>query len=392
MAAAQPGPRSRRPGQDRDAAPRGVGRGLAHATGARRAAGPGRAGRPHRAAQPAAGQPPVGLPPPGVRGTGHRDQLQPRPEPGPGSRGRQRGGPGSRLTGAVARRRASRWCLQPARPHAAVMRRQGYLGWTASPRLRSGAREAGGRAGRSLGASGSGGGRSGRSPGARATVTAMEIIAITAIAVPGEVRSATAPAVAAPTPCMASMPAECRPRACPLNSSGVSAIRRCCSNRLAEATASLIVLEKGTATHPGERPWAGAHLPAYRERLASDPVTALLVRAALGRRWIADCFTLAPTGEGEPVLSEELARVRQRSPEVTREDLTISMGGPLPARLHRSDLPERAADLLDWLWTQTVLPYWPRRRRIMEADVVARTRQLSQGGWAAALADMRPGM
>jgi DNA-binding transcriptional ArsR family regulator len=161
---------------------------------------------------------------------------------------------------------------------------------------------------------------------------------------------------------------------------------------LAEATASLIVLEKGTATHPGERPWLDAHLPAYRARLASDPVTALLVRAALGRRWVADFFGFIPTGSSAPELGEELARVRQTPPEVARADLTQSLRGPLPAGLDRSDLPERAADLLEWVWTQTVLPYWPRRRRIMEADIVARTRQLSQGGWAAALADMRPGM
>jgi DNA-binding transcriptional ArsR family regulator len=161
---------------------------------------------------------------------------------------------------------------------------------------------------------------------------------------------------------------------------------------LAETTASLIVLERGTAAHPGERAWLGAHQPAYRERLAGDPVTTLLVRAALGRRWIADFLTLAPTGEGEPTFGEELARMRDRSPEAARADLTVSLDGPLPAGLHRSDLPERAADLLDWVWTQTVLPYWPRRLRIMEADIVARTRQLSQGGWAAALGDMRPGM
>ncbi len=161
---------------------------------------------------------------------------------------------------------------------------------------------------------------------------------------------------------------------------------------LAESTASLIVLQRGTAAHPGERAWLDAHRLSYRERLAGDPVTALLVRAALGRRWIADCFTFAPAGDGEPVLSEELARIRERSPEAARNDLTMSLGGPLPARLHRSDLPERAADLLEWVWTQTVLPYWPQRRQIMEADVVARTRQLSQGGWAAALGDMRPGM
>jgi len=161
---------------------------------------------------------------------------------------------------------------------------------------------------------------------------------------------------------------------------------------LAEATASLIALKRGTAAHPGERAWLDAHQPAYRERLAGDPVTALLVRAALGRHWIADFFTIAPTGEGEPTLGEELARIRERSPEVARTDLTVSLDGPLPASLHRSDLLERAADLLEWVWVETVLPDWPRRRRIMEADIVARTRQLSQGGWAAALSDMRPGM
>jgi DNA-binding transcriptional ArsR family regulator len=161
---------------------------------------------------------------------------------------------------------------------------------------------------------------------------------------------------------------------------------------LAEATASLIALERRTAAHPGERAWLDAHQPAYRERLAGDLVTALLVRAALGRRWIADFFTIAPTGEGEPTLGEELARIRERSPAAARTDLTVSLGGPLPASLHRSDLLERAADLLEWVWAETVLPDWPRRRRIMEADIIARTRQLSQGGWAAALSDMRPGM
>jgi Helix-turn-helix domain len=55
-------------------------------------------------------------------------------------------------------------------------------------------------------------------------------------------------------------------------------------------------------------------------------------------------------------------------------------------------LQQRAADLVEWVWTHTVVPYWPRRRRIIEADIVARTTRLGEGGWAAALADMRPGL
>src|SRR5262249_2597888 len=50
------------------------------------------------------------------------------------------------------------------------------------------------RAGKPLGSWGRGGVRLGRSPGASDKVTATEITAITAIAAPGEVHSATAPA------------------------------------------------------------------------------------------------------------------------------------------------------------------------------------------------------
>ncbi|MFD0664475.1 hypothetical protein [Thermocatellispora tengchongensis] len=64
-------------------------------------------------------------------------------------------------------------------------------------------------------------------------MTATEATAITAIAVAGPVCSATAPAIPAPTPCMVTIPAECRPRACPLISSGVRASSRSWSSRLA---------------------------------------------------------------------------------------------------------------------------------------------------------------
>ncbi|GAA2494004.1 winged helix-turn-helix domain-containing protein [Streptomyces gobitricini] len=161
---------------------------------------------------------------------------------------------------------------------------------------------------------------------------------------------------------------------------------------LAEAVSCLKTLERGTAAHPGEQGWLDAHVPLYRERLAGDPVTALLVRAALGRTWNADFVTPTPDGEGTGDFEEELERIRTWPPEVARADLTVSLGGPLPALLHRHDLPERMARLVEWVWTRTVLPEWPRRRRILEADVVARTARLSRGGWAGALDDMRSGM
>ncbi|CAM5472931.1 ArsR/SmtB family transcription factor [Streptomyces aurantiogriseus] len=157
----------------------------------------------------------------------------------------------------------------------------------------------------------------------------------------------------------------------------------------AETFASLKLLHAGVGAHPGEGAWLRAHLPGYRERIAGDPVTALLVRAGLGRHWIADFLTPTPR-EGES-LEDGVARVRAAAPADARAHLRISLAGELPAALERDDLPERAAALLEYVWEAAVRPYWERRRRVLEADVVARTAQVSRGGWAAVLDSLRPG-
>ncbi|MER6452889.1 ArsR family transcriptional regulator [Streptomyces sp900105245] len=158
---------------------------------------------------------------------------------------------------------------------------------------------------------------------------------------------------------------------------------------LAETFACLKLLHAGEGAHPGERDWLRAHLPGYRARSAADPVTALLVRAGLGREWIADFLTPAPRG-GEG-FADEVARVRSVAPAAARAQLRTALAGPLPDALDRDDLPERAAVLLEWVWRETVRPYWERRRRVLEADVVARTAQVSRGGWVSALDSLRPG-
>ena len=44
---------------------------------------------------------------------------------------------------------------------------------------------------------------------------------------------------------------------------------------LAETTASLMTLERGTGSHPGVREWFDRHHPAYRERLVADTAAAI---------------------------------------------------------------------------------------------------------------------
>ncbi|MEO3762250.1 winged helix-turn-helix domain-containing protein [Streptomyces sp. B5E4] len=160
---------------------------------------------------------------------------------------------------------------------------------------------------------------------------------------------------------------------------------------LAETLACLKTLARGTPSHPGERIWLDAHLPAYRARQAADPVTDELVRVGLLRPWNADFLTPTPTGAAGVTFEEELAAVRATPPDSARADVAVSLDGRLPERLRRDDLPQRAADIMDWVWRETVLPDWPWRRRIIEADIVARTAQVGQGGWAAALDALRPG-
>ncbi|GAA4322806.1 winged helix-turn-helix domain-containing protein [Actinomadura luteofluorescens] len=163
---------------------------------------------------------------------------------------------------------------------------------------------------------------------------------------------------------------------------------------LAETTACVKLLEKGAAAHPGERAWLDAHLPAYHLMLRRDPVTADLLDAALGARtrWNADFLTPPHPGAGSPPFQEELEVVRRTPPERAYADLEVWYGAPLPAELCRPDAPERIAGLLEWVWTHTVEPDWERRRRVIAADAVALAGFLGQGGWAAALDDMRPGM
>jgi hypothetical protein len=161
---------------------------------------------------------------------------------------------------------------------------------------------------------------------------------------------------------------------------------------LAETTASLMTLQRGAASHPGERAWLGTHRPGYRQRLAADPVAAAAVRAALGRNWIADMLAPAPLGAGEQPFAAELARIRAATPGQVAADLEVSLGGPLPEELRRPDVAGRLADLLQWVWDASVRPYWPDRRRVLEADILARSARLGAGGWVGALDGMRSGI
>lgn len=138
---------------------------------------------------------------------------------------------------------------------------------------------------------------------------------------------------------------------------------------------------------PTERAFAAAHADAFTEMLRAYPARAAVLAASFRARtadapgWIANYLATPPRGP-RPGFDEELAIVRAMDDVALRQDLETTARRPLPALLDDVGVVRPAVELLDWLWTRTVASDWPRRRRVLEADIVARTAQLARRGWA----------
>jgi DNA-binding transcriptional ArsR family regulator len=160
---------------------------------------------------------------------------------------------------------------------------------------------------------------------------------------------------------------------------------------LIETVAALIALVHGRP-RPETRNWYLSHHPAFTSYLADDPAFPALLDAVMRPRWIAD-FLCPPPADGDRTFADALRRVRMTSLEAAWSELeSMSADAPIPRVLNGVDIPARTADLLQWVWTQTVRSEWPRRRHLLEADIVARTRELSHDGWAVAIGELRPGL
>ena len=162
----------------------------------------------------------------------------------------------------------------------------------------------------------------------------------------------------------------------------------------AEVVGALGALRRPSS--PEQRAFHGAHGAAFAEWLAARPVAADLVRASSRRRsgdrpgWLA-AYLCLPPAVAHPSFEHELGLIACWSDEELREDLVTTTGGPLAPRLLEPGLVEVAVELVQWLWTHTVETDWPRREALLRADIVARTAQLAQQGWAAVLRDLGHG-
>src|SRR3954470_5081984 len=134
------------------------------------------------------------------------------------------------------------------------------------------------------------------------------------------------------------------------------------TSQLAETLAGLQMLW-APQVQPWHADWQRTHRPAFRDRLAADPVGAALLRTAFGRTWTADFLTVPPRAP-DLTLDEELTYLESLDDARIRSDLEF-VSGALPPVLDVDGLASVAAGLMRWTWDTTIRPDWPRRRRVL---------------------------
>ena len=157
---------------------------------------------------------------------------------------------------------------------------------------------------------------------------------------------------------------------------------------LSETVAALTAL---SAPYPSGAPWQRAfralHREAYLEMLAADEarraIASHLWRPRRGQTpgWMADFLSPPPIGP-DASFDDELAQLTAWDDDRIRAGIREFTDGPTPASLARPGLRDAVAGILQWVWTTTLVSDWPRRRRVLEADIIARTSRLASHGWA----------
>ena len=158
---------------------------------------------------------------------------------------------------------------------------------------------------------------------------------------------------------------------------------------LLETLAVLGQLATGTP-HPAHAAQHRAVATAFQARVSADPFARALLGQVLGNGWMPD-FMGRPPRPSETTFQAEIGRLRATDPDVATADLRRACGtAALPADARVSDPADAVADLLTWVWQHAVEADWPRRSRVLQADIIGRTTTLSRDGLAAALNDLNP--
>jgi DNA-binding transcriptional ArsR family regulator len=153
----------------------------------------------------------------------------------------------------------------------------------------------------------------------------------------------------------------------------------------AETVAALTILSSPDPPGlPWQRTFRALHREAYLEMLVADAtrqaIAGCLWRPRRGNTpgWMADFLGQPPLGP-DASFEDDLAQLDAWDDDRVRAEVLQYTGRRLPG----PGLRYAVTGILRWVWTTALVSEWPRRRRVLEADIVARTSLLASDGWAA---------
>ncbi|MDQ5831515.1 MAG: DUF5937 family protein, partial [Actinomycetota bacterium] len=142
---------------------------------------------------------------------------------------------------------------------------------------------------------------------------------------------------------------------------------------------------------------ASLHLPWVEDvRAAAREVDSTALLALIVPRGYMPDFLTPPPSSPLATFEEELELVRSTPNAQVRREMGHFLGRREPSETLRPFLeqPRRAlaelGDTLSQLWKRTLEAHWPRLRALLEADLLYRSRRLTEGGQAGLFADLHP--
>jgi len=142
---------------------------------------------------------------------------------------------------------------------------------------------------------------------------------------------------------------------------------------LAETIGALIALQR-QYSEPWIAPWVARNSDDFRDWLASDEVARGLVPLLAATKYLPDYAGIPPLDGVRTRLADELAVVAAHTDTqvraTTSDALNASWEPTDQGWLRRSSLAQRVAAMLAEGWARFVEPDWPRRRAVLERDIM----------------------
>ncbi len=174
-----------------------------------------------------------------------------------------------------------------------------------------------------------------------------------------------------------------------LTSTGLSRCRFAVSP-MAETLSALIALER--LPYPWLAAWHARNQAGYRSWRDGNEVARSLLPLVAATKWLPDYVALPPGDGVHTRLADELIPVAAFTDAQVRAATAPAVAASWQPQdtgwLAGTGLGPRIAAMFEEGWRRFVAPDWPRRRAILERDIMYRAGLLAAYGWQHAIKDM----